>query len=207
MDPRARVQFVRWRNECINHHTLQQSNTRGRPTVGQRRNEAPPNGAPRWDHSSRRVHRPLTPEVEPSRPRNVVEANNSSYHPTQPKPLPPHIRLHSQYTPPQSISQPIDPEWFREVSQVYGPEGLAQLRNDQFRVMQAQNSPNTSGYRPPQIVHAPPPPPPHSPIPVPVDSGQMAEFTRNAMMRAAQGRRRPTLTPRHMNVSGQTEMQ
>ena len=198
MDPRARVQFVRWRNECIAHHNLQQPNPRGRPTFGERRNGG-------WDHSSRRVHRPLTPEVEPSRPRNVAEANNPPYHPMHPKALPSHIRLHSQYTPPLSISQPVDPEWFREVSQVYGPEGVAQLRNDQFRVMHAQNSPNTSGYRPPQIVHAPPPPPPQLPIPVP-DPGQMAEFTRNAMIRAAQGRRRSTPTPRQMNVSGQTEM-
>jgi hypothetical protein len=203
MDPRAQAEFLHWRNDCIAHHSRQQSNPRrshARSMGVQRRNEAPRNGASRRGNLvpmnsigslGRRSHRPPTPEFEPNRPRNA-------FHTLQTSATPFHIQQPLQPVPPLPMPQSIDPEWLREVSQVFGPEGVAQIRQDQLRVTQAQNNPNKRVYPPPQIIHAPPPPPlPQVPIPVPMDIGQIAEFTHNAMMRA---RRRSTPTPRQMNI-------
>lgn len=210
MDPRAQAEFLHWRSDCIVHHNRHQSNphrSHARPIGNRRRNEAPRNGAPRRGNLvpmssigslGRRSHRPPTPEFEPNRPRNAVETSNQPFHSVQPSAAPFHIQQHLQSVPPLPMPQSIDPEWLREVSQVFGPEGITQIRQDQLRVTQAQNNPNKRVYRPPQIIHAPPPPPlPQVPIPVPMDLGQMAEFTHNAMMRT---RRRSTPTPRQMNI-------
>lgn len=207
MSPDVRVQFLRWRNDCIAHHNAQQNPRRphGRPMGAQRRNEAQPNGAPRWvnvaattgnTNSTPRGFPPLSSEFESDRPRNAAEGNNPPFHVVQPNAPPFHIRELPQPIPPPPMPQTIDPEWLREVSLALGPEGVTELQKKQFRIMHAQNNPNKRGFRHPQIIRAPPPPPPPVPIPFSVDPGQMAEFTSTPMMRTVQGRRRSTPNPR-----------
>lgn len=200
MSPDARVQFLRWRNDCIVHH--QQQNPRrpqGRPVGGQRRTEERLNGDPMWSHvvtpprttnSSRRDYRPISPEFEPT----AAEHNDSPYHLFPRNELPSHIRLvHHQPLRPPPMSPTVDPEWLHEVSQAFGPEGVAQLRQEQFRVMHTQNNSNNREYRPPQMVHAPPPPPQSQvPTAVPINPGQMTAFRRDSLTRTVQGRRRFT---------------
>jgi hypothetical protein len=208
MNAETRVQYLRWRTDCITNQQNQNSRRpHGRHTGVQRRNDAPSNGAPRWvneeamtrnNNSTGRGYRPLSPEFESNRPSHIPDNYNPQYQ--FGRDVPSHIRIPPEYTlpPPPPTPQNIDPEWFREVSQALGPEGVAQLRKEQFRVGHAQNNPNNRRYGPPQMVHpsSAPPPPSHIPIPAPIDPGHMADFSHIAMMGVVQGRRRSTPNPR-----------
>ncbi len=216
MNPDTRVEFLRWRSDCYAYHGHRQPPPRNRPSrpvVDQRPNEVQRNdpfvrsyrdASSRQPTRARRVN--ALSNSQSNKPRNPPQGNEPPFHNVQPIWWqPPQIAQPPPPPVPRQDYQTIDPDWLREVSQALGPEGVAQLRTEQFRHIHAQN--NQGLYRPPQMVHAPQPLlPPQVPIPVPGAPGQMAEFARNAMISAVQGRRRSAPSPRQMNVSGQTEM-
>jgi len=207
MNHDTRVQFLRWRGDSYAYHGHRQHppprNRPSRPVVDQRANAVQAGDPLVWGHRDantrqhsgvRRVNTLSNGQSnKPRNPSQIIEPPVHNVqairwqHPQVVQPTPPPL--------PGQDYETIDLEWLHEVSQALGPEGVAQLRTEQFRHIQAPN--NRGLYRPPQIVHAPQPPlPPQVPIPVPVDPGQMAEFARNAMIRTVQGRHRSAPSPR-----------
>jgi hypothetical protein len=188
---RARSQFIRWRNDCLAHYSLQNGPSRDNGPgpraihVPLRRNRhqgsvadssVPPAvtfDAPRgqWGYMA-----PFTPSpgiradgAAPPRAQQQGNMQHATRNPPQ-GPNPPG----GQLNPPRRLSRippdvlpgnTIDPEWLREVSQAFGPQGIQQLQQEQLHVMIEQRPIpqlgfNTPTNRPPQIVHAPHPPPP-----------------------------------------------